>query len=394
MERKACTQEYEIPVREQCDVAVIGAGAAGTFAAVEAARSGVKTVLIEKAIILGGCMVTCDASIGGLTNREGVCEPPLLQELVERLKKSNGASPFYRTQKDPAFRMHADREQLPLVLEDMLLEAGVSLYVRCIAVNPVVQAGRVRGVVIQSKGGREAILAHTVIDCSGTGLLPEAAGSCAVRIPEREQIGMTFGLGKVNLEKACEYAQQKGLLLDCAKDRGRVISLDLEVTDPQAPECPRALRLTSLHEGRAEKISGVTVYADALDIPAFSAACQRLNDTCHRMADLLMKSIPGFEQSYLDWTSHAAGCRFVRSVPCEEIYDGSSLKLQHLIPRNTEGLLIAGKSIAANAAYADRLCAGDFMRQGILAGRSAAQCAKESCLINDLVFLSERRETK
>ena len=37
-----------------CDVAVIGGGIAGVAAAVQAARSGKKTILVEKTILLGG----------------------------------------------------------------------------------------------------------------------------------------------------------------------------------------------------------------------------------------------------------------------------------------------------------------------------------------------------
>jgi len=48
------------------DVAVIGGGTAGVFAAISAARTGAKTVLIEKNNILGGTMTMANVCFPGL----------------------------------------------------------------------------------------------------------------------------------------------------------------------------------------------------------------------------------------------------------------------------------------------------------------------------------------
>ena len=44
----------EIPTLFTTDVCVVGGGAAGTAAAVSAARNGAKTLLLERSIVLGG----------------------------------------------------------------------------------------------------------------------------------------------------------------------------------------------------------------------------------------------------------------------------------------------------------------------------------------------------
>ena len=47
-------KERRIPVRHQADVVVCGGGPAGIGAAIEAARSGAKVILVEHAGFLGG----------------------------------------------------------------------------------------------------------------------------------------------------------------------------------------------------------------------------------------------------------------------------------------------------------------------------------------------------
>ena len=48
------------------DVAVIGGGTAGVFAAISAARSGAHVILIEKNAILGGTMTVAGVNFPGL----------------------------------------------------------------------------------------------------------------------------------------------------------------------------------------------------------------------------------------------------------------------------------------------------------------------------------------
>lgn len=48
------------------DVVVIGGGTAGAFAAIAAAETGVKTLLVEKNSMLGGTMTVCDVNFPGL----------------------------------------------------------------------------------------------------------------------------------------------------------------------------------------------------------------------------------------------------------------------------------------------------------------------------------------
>ena len=58
MNIKNYTKEY--------DVVVVGGGTAGAFAAIAAAQTGAKTLIVEKNSMLGGTMTVCDVSVPGL----------------------------------------------------------------------------------------------------------------------------------------------------------------------------------------------------------------------------------------------------------------------------------------------------------------------------------------
>ena len=62
-----------------------------------------------------------------------------------------------------------DVEVMKYVLERMMAEANVEYWYHCPFTEPILQEDRVRGVIVESKSGREAVLAQVVIDCTGDG---------------------------------------------------------------------------------------------------------------------------------------------------------------------------------------------------------------------------------
>ncbi len=70
-----------------------------------------------------------------------------------------------------------DSEMLKMASLDLVLARGVSLLLHAWVVAAVQEEGRVRGVVFESKSGRQAILAHVVIDATGDGDVFALAGA-------------------------------------------------------------------------------------------------------------------------------------------------------------------------------------------------------------------------
>ncbi|MCH5375453.1 MAG: FAD-dependent oxidoreductase, partial [Planctomycetes bacterium] len=151
-------------MKADVDVLVVGGGPTGVGAALAAASEGAKTLVIERHGMLGGMWTA------GLLNP--LFEPLRgwwVQRLVERLQKAGG---WREHPKFPVF----DTEVLKYTLEQMFGETGVDFWYHVQASDPLVIEGRVRGVIIEGKSGREAVLAGTVIDCTGDGDIAARAG--------------------------------------------------------------------------------------------------------------------------------------------------------------------------------------------------------------------------
>jgi len=172
-----------IPVFSQADVVVVGGGPAGFAAAVSAARAGAKTVLVERYGSLGGLftngMVLLLLAIGVKEDGkyrqvvQGVCG-----EFMERLKKMpNGISnrPWYT--RDGLWQPDVDPEAAKVLMDEMIAEAKVEMIFHAWGVDVIQQGNAVKGVVFESKQGRQAILAKQVVDASGDGDVYFQAGA-------------------------------------------------------------------------------------------------------------------------------------------------------------------------------------------------------------------------
>lgn len=188
----------EIPVYHKCDVLVVGGGPSGCAAALAAARTGADVVMLERYNHLGGL------STGGLviwidrmTDWEGnLVIRGFAEEVLDRMPREGLAGPeradwggkdsaktAYWGLRTAAFRgvvcwaPTLDPERLKSLSQEMLLGAGVRLVFHSWAATPIVENGAVRGVVFESKEGRQAVFANVVVDATGDGDIFARAGA-------------------------------------------------------------------------------------------------------------------------------------------------------------------------------------------------------------------------
>ncbi len=156
----------EIPVVGDYDVIVCGAGPAGFAAALAAARSGARTALLEVHGCVGGVWTAGMLSwILDAFNKRGI-----MAELLERLEAQDNGR---RVQS--AWVYHP--EPMKLLLEDMLVEAGVRIRLFTRVVGAVADGkNRLAAVLTESKSGREVWTAKNFIDATGDGDLAAQAG--------------------------------------------------------------------------------------------------------------------------------------------------------------------------------------------------------------------------
>jgi glycine/D-amino acid oxidase-like deaminating enzyme len=180
------------------DVLVVGGGIAGIAAALEAARSGLHTALVEKTILWGGLatsglvpvyMPLCDG--GGRQVTFGIAE-----ELLEwSIKYGPGHIPAgwldeKQEEYDTRFKNLYTQGKLDIRyatifspvafawgLDEVLYESGVDLWLDTLACQPMMVGNRVTGVEVENKSGRIAIRASCVVDTSGDADIAYRAGA-------------------------------------------------------------------------------------------------------------------------------------------------------------------------------------------------------------------------
>ncbi len=161
-------KKRRIPVSRSADVVVCGGGPAGIGAAIEAARSGARVVLIEHAGFLGG---TWTAGLLGVVldyeNKTG-----LMAEMMETLKERKWCNT--RVWTDELFTF--DVERMKLLLDELCIKHNIDVLLYTSVVASVVDKGRITHVITESKSGREAIAGKVFIDATGDGDVAAMSG--------------------------------------------------------------------------------------------------------------------------------------------------------------------------------------------------------------------------
>lgn len=157
----------DVPVIEEVDVCVIGGSCTGVFAAVRAARLGARVAIIEKMGHFGGvAAVTCTwhTLLDAAFERQIIAG--LTQEIVERLARRDAVHVIDGSaSKGYEFRPG----DLKIVLDELVVEHGVRAFLHTQFTRPLVEEGRLTGVVVESKSGRGIVRAGMFIDASGDG---------------------------------------------------------------------------------------------------------------------------------------------------------------------------------------------------------------------------------
>jgi hypothetical protein len=310
----------EIPIVTKYDVIVAGAGLGGVGAAIAAARTGARTLLVERYAMPGG-----NATIGLVSI---LAAPPrfyhgVAREIRDHLIELDGGI-------DIGYMLVFDPEAFLRVVLELLADAGVEILLYTLVSDVLCVDGRVIGLVIENKSGRQVILGSSLVDSTGDGDLVARAGvPCAFgRSSDRKTRPMTlwFRVGGLDLAELADYVWRHPD--DFSKHPQRsVFDLDLGVirlfgffslaqrairAGDLAPEF-NYLRLEGLTRGEGININTTRVYGlSGIDGRQLSSAELEARRQVVRLISFLRVYVPGFRRAQVIRTAGALGVRETR----------------------------------------------------------------------------------
>lgn len=208
-------KKIDIKKGKEYDVIVVGGGVSGSHAAIAAGRTGAKVLLIEQFGFLGGSLTAMGVgpmmTFHNRAGRQLVFGSP--NEMVNRLKDM-GASPGhildgtgYCSTVTPF-----DAEMLKVVLENMVLEAGVEILYHTRLIDATKNGNKLESVIIHNKGGIQEMKSKQFVDASGDSEIVKLSGVPFTEgRPEdgkSQPMTMNVKLGNVNTDALRKYIHE------------------------------------------------------------------------------------------------------------------------------------------------------------------------------------------
>jgi len=433
-----------LPVR-RFDVVVAGAGTAGVVAATAAARQGARTALIEVKGYTGGTATEGGTALHSFYNlwkafpgcRKRQVVRGIPQEIIDRLLAVGGTSGHAQMSVGYDYDSVCtaiDTEMYKLVTFEMLDQSGVCVCVNTMLVGAIMDGPRVRGVIVESRSGREAFYADAFVDCTAYGDLSAYAGADYTE-PNDYPVVNSFGMANVSVEKLHEFLLKHDALVQRAEGlrsgvpgqivrlQGRAARLP-EGFAEEARKIGMSMVTTTVHDNYFMFIKiNYKMAVSPTDRDAVARAELELRRRQRRAVELFRKYIPGCEKAFIARTSPKLCIRRGRQIRCDydipladvlegrhfdddvmaygfhdsaprlQIKDGGTYGIPYRALRvaGIENLLAAGMMITsdhdAHMSTRNTVCC---MGQGQAAGTAAALCALKKCGTRELPYKTLR----
>jgi ribulose 1,5-bisphosphate synthetase/thiazole synthase len=192
----------ETKIIARTDVLVVGSGPGGLAAALAAARMGVDVILVERFGCFGGNMTAVGVEGFAWYRHEKTIEANGIgREFEERARQMGAAVP-----EPQSLSFEIDAEGFKYVADKLVEEAGILPMLHRTFAAAIMDGDQVAGIITESKAGREAILAHRVIDATGDADVVHSAGAPTHMTPKEKMMAASvmFHLAGVDKKKFLE----------------------------------------------------------------------------------------------------------------------------------------------------------------------------------------------
>ncbi len=413
----------EIPVRAEVDVLVVGGGPSGIIAAEAAAGNGLKVMLVESRGFLGGNLTIGLPILGFLNINEKQIIKGLPQDLISRLTARGGSSEHKPCKNHMSMTM-INSEMVKDIALEIMEEKGVEVLMYAFLAGAITDGRELKGVIIESKAGREAILAKAVIDCTGDG---DVAFKAGVKMNKGDENGgmqpptLMYNMRGVEVQKLRDAIQDPSVFdMDVMPPSqfvdGMFITVGLRNQILKAQEeginvpVARTILITGLNDDEIwvnmTRVSGV----DSTKPESYTYGEITARKQMQEVTKYLRKYVPGFENAWVDKVAPFMGIRESRVMEgryvltaqdiiecrrfddaiavaaypvdihhakggdctmyfCPEDYD---IPYRSLLPNEYDNLLVAGRCSSMNhEAMASTRVMSTCMALGEAAGRAA-----------------------
>ena len=404
-----------VPLYGEYEVVVLGGGPAGIAASVAAARAGRRTLLIERYGFLGGM-----GTAAGVTNFCGLhanvhggmhrVVQGVASELLARIDRLGGLNAPHLILGKILAQAY-DTAAYKIAADDLLAAHKVDILFHALGAGVVMHDDkRIHALMVETKAGRQAVIAGIFIDCSGDGDLAAWAGA-AFEVGDNAGSmlfpSMMFRLNGIDPQKAGEAWRTIPALMEQAEAAGtHKFHRKAAIVRPQRSGIEWRVNFTQLARPDGKAVNGLV--PDELTRGEIDGRRQALE------AFEFLRTVPGFEKSYIvdlppqlgiretrrvigghmlsgedvlgcasfndsigvnGWPmeQHVAGDVIFKFPPIPESRGFNELPYRMLVPEGLDNLLMAGRcaSMTHDGQSAARVSGGCFV-MGEAAGTAAA----------------------
>lgn len=355
-------------VVNEVDLLVVGGGAAGTIAAIQAGRAGAKTMVVERNSKLGGTTTTGGVSFPGLFDAWGkqIIAGIGWEMVKESVELDGGRLPdFSKVPKSHWMnQVRVNQFLYPILAEEKCEKAGVQIayYEFPQSVTKTADGWRVECVGF---GTRRRVMCKQIIDCTGGAEVVGLLGFARLREKETQPGSMLFKLDKAN--------------------------------NPGRPNGPGAGLLDALYVHGADSSNSRTV--TAANLKGRRGILAKVRKQNRRL--MHMQPEASFRESYrivgetmITVDDYTSGRRFDDAV-CNAFYPVDlhtktgvrpkplkpgtvpTVPLSALVPKGSSNIIVAGRSVSSDRlANSGLRVQASCMAMGQAAGAAGALAAK------------------
>lgn len=340
------------------DIVVVGGGTAGCAAAYTAGKLGLKTLLIEKNIHLGGT-ITSALVVPAMKSGEHQINTEFYNDLIEELHSIGGQATYLN---NPGW---FNPELTKIALDNLMAKANVEVFFDTHIVDVIVKNKRIKSIVISKE--MLSVYNDTIEDLNnslsvpiGTRYVIDATGNCEIgklcgcqfleEKNENQPVSLRFMMGGIDVPLFAKW------LKDFDKDRNVTTVEDINgfihLSTAYTWDKDKNWALKPLFEDAVTKgilkdhdrnyfqiftVAGmpstiafncprIVDYTETLQVKNMSKALQLARKIIYRLSNFCKIYLPGFENAYISNIADMLGVRVSRRIKGKYIYTVEDVK--------------------------------------------------------------------